>query len=696
MVDENEFFRQATLRICGDLEIDRAMSALLRILSQVMPADRMFLQQFEPELGAMRLIACATPEESHTMDRVIPLSAEAITQLLEQPVHEVSLVNDPEKALVAREMIQAHHGAATSLMVMELLSGDQILGNVVLLSEGPESHTSEHARLFFLLRDPFVMAMANFLKHRELMFNITQLQEAEASIRKLNEDLELRVIERTNELEQEVRERKQTEMALQHAKETAEAANRTKSEFLANMSHELRTPLNSIMGYVQILERHSQLHSIPDMADGVRIIQQSSEHLLLLINDILDLSRIEAHKLNLSPTRVSVQRFLRGIFSLMQMKARQKGLLLRYENPTSLPNCVLVDEKRLRQVLLNLLNNGIKFTKEGEVTLEVTEVARVTNIEEEGRDSRISKLKFKISDTGIGIAPDLLERIFLPFEQVSDPHQHHEGTGLGLAISFELVRAMGGQLQVRSELGKGSIFWFEIPLPVLVEQELPVEAPERKIIGYHGARRTILVVDDDPGNRSVLRDVLSPLGFVIEEAENGQQAIERASDIAADLILMDMRMPVMDGFAATRHIRRMPEPLCNVCILAVSAHVFESEKQQMIQAGCHDVLVKPIDYRKLFALLKDCLQLEWRYANAPEPSEETEVLISPPRNELEFLYGLAQNGFLDDITARLDKLEAGEAAYQPFIQQIRSFVNAYQDTLLVQFLKQYLDESSYH
>jgi CheY-like chemotaxis protein len=393
----------------------------------------------------------------------------------------------------------------------------------------------------------------------------------------------------------------------------------------------------------------------------------------------------------------------------MQMKARQKGIQLRYEHLTPLPQSVLVDEKRLRQVLLNLLSNAIKFTEKGEVTLKVTKVTKVPEgildcrlqiADLEESKSKICNLKFEISDTGIGIAPDLLERIFLPFEQLSGPYQHHEGTGLGLAISFELVRAMGGDLQVASEPGKGSTFWFEIPLPVLVDQEIPAKLPEREIAGYLGPRRTILIVDDNPDNRLVLRDVLSPLGFVVEEADNGQEAIDHLSTCSPDLILMDMLMPVMDGFAATRQIRQMPAPLCNVCILAVSAHVFESEKQQMLQAGCHDVLVKPINYADLFVLLEKHLQLEWQYAESDDtmespPSvsgtiENGESIIPPPQDELKQLYDLAQNGFLDDINAWLDGLE-DETKYQPFIQQLRTFVNAYQDELIVQFLRQYLD-----
>ena len=314
----------------------------------------------------------------------------------------------------------------------------------------------------------------------------------------------------------------------------------------------------------------------------------------------------------------------------------------------------------------------------------------------------ISNLKFKISDTGIGIAPEQLDKIFLPFEQLGGPHQHHEGTGLGLAISFELVRAMGGDLQVSSTPGTGSTFWFEIPLPVLVDQELPAKLPEREILGYLGTRRTVLIVDDNPANRSVLRKVLFPLGFVVEEADNGQEAIERVASLSPDLILMDMRMPVMDGFAATRHIRQMPAPLCHICILAVSAHVFESEKQQMIQAGCHDVLMKPVHHADLFALMEQYLGIEWHYAESDDtvesPSlvsgkiENGESIIPPPQEDLKRLYELALNGFLDDINARLDELETDETRYQPFIQHVRTFVGAYQDALLVQFLRQYLDE----
>jgi CheY-like chemotaxis protein len=213
-----------------------------------------------------------------------------------------------------------------------------------------------------------------------------------------------------------------------------------------------------------------------------------------------------------------------------------------------------------------------------------------------------------------------------------------------------------------------------------------------------------LIVDDNPANRSVLRDALSPLGFVVEEAENGQEAIERVTTLSPNLIFMDMRMPVMDGFEATRHIRQMPAPLCHVCILAVSAHVFESEKQEMLRAGCHDVLMKPVHHDELFELVKHCLQLEWQYADTDDTGKapldvsghigDGESIIPPPQAELKHLYELAQNGFLDDINARLDNLEASETDYQPFIQQVRTFVGAYQDALLVQFLRQYLDEDS--
>ncbi|MBD2541539.1 response regulator [Coleofasciculus sp. FACHB-SPT36] len=388
-----------------------------------------------------------------------------------------------------------------------------------------------------------------------------QLKLSHEQLENYNRMLEAKVQKRTLKLQQEIRDRQKAEQA-------AQSANRAKSEFLANMSHELRTPLNGILGYAQILKRDKTLNE--PQKDGLGVIHQCGEHLLTLINDILDLSKIEARKMELHRSNFHFPQFLEGIVELCRIRAQQKDIYLTYQPIAPLPMAVQGDEKRLRQVLINLLSNAIKFTTTGGVTFQAS--------------YQDGTFRFQVEDTGVGMASEQLEEIFLPFHQVGERDRKSEGTGLGLAISRQLVQMMGSEIKVNSILGKGSVFYFDLDLPLVDQWADVTQIDERPIIGYLGDKRKILIADDQWENRSILVKMLEPLGFEIREATDGLDCITKAQEWQPHVILMDLMMPALNGLEATRRIRKSPD--LKVVVIATSASVFDCDQQQSFQAGC--------------------------------------------------------------------------------------------------------------
>lgn len=437
-------------------------------------------------------------------------------------------------------------------------------------------------------------------------------------------------------IEKNIQQIKYNNQKVERARKKSEIANRAKDRFLANISHELKTPLSSIIGYSRLIHKNLSLERLRtnnldnprylEYLEWLEHVEQNSKYLLTSIDEILDLAKSKANKIKLHPSLVNVASFTEDLILFGRRKAAEKNISFRFEASNNLPVDIYTDEQRLRQVLLNLLDNAVRFTEQGQITLQISRVNRAeigdseknesSAIEERSTLLRNSPslvcLRFKIIDTGIGIARQNLTRIFQPFEQIDKYEASEIGTGLGLSISSQLVELMGGKLRVKSELDKGSIFWFDLAFPEIKTTPIVESQSVKEIVGYKGKQLTILIVDDVRTSRLLLRDILNPLGFKVLTAKNGQQGLQLAQQYKPDLILTDIFMPIKTGFTLTAELRQNDD-FARTPIVAVSASSFEEIDRQSRAAGCSSFIAKPIDDRKLLNLLGRHLNIEWMY-----------------------------------------------------------------------------------
>lgn len=517
----------------------------------------------------------------------------------------------------------------------------------------------------------------------------------------------------------DITERKKNEEALKLAKEEAEAANRAKGNFLANMSHELRTPLNAILGYAQILQREHPLTE--KQQRGLTIIKQNGEHLLTLLNDILDISKIETEKIDMHWHAFDLRKAMKSVIEITRFQAQDKGIGFSYEQDENLPEAMYGDEKRLRQILLNLLGNAVKFTKQGTIRFRVS--VR-TDIPKDSSTQKKSVIRFEVQDTGIGISAEHLQSLGLPFAQIKDEHSSYEGMGLGLALSRRVIQKMGSELRMTSTPGKGSTFWFDLAFPEALATPLTStytndrhESQEHhslsseRIIGYQGKLRRILLADHNASCRKRVKDMLLPVGFEIFEAIHGQDALNKTQVYHPDVIVIDVDLPLVDGFEVVHRIRQI-EGDQETVILAISASPLAQDDHDRLAAECHGFLTKPISELRLFDTLQTTLNITWLYEDKQDRFDRVNdrSLLTRKENEAEVqycqhraipsqkvirsLYDLAMIGDVLAVRERIEDIDRQDPEYALFVSTVRKPAQALNMVELQRVLQQYLEQKA--
>jgi signal transduction histidine kinase/DNA-binding NarL/FixJ family response regulator len=457
----------------------------------------------------------------------------------------------------------------------------------------------------------------------------------------------------------EIAAHKKTDAALQNAKETAEAANRAKSRYVVGLSHELRTPLNAVLGYAQILERDETIPT--PRQSSIKVIRRSAEHLSGLIDGLLDISKIEAGRLQVYSNEINIQDFLDQIVDMFRPQAQAKGLVFIHERSPALPQFVRTDEKRLRQILVNLLSNAIKFTDEGSVTFDV------------GYRSQVAT--FTVADTGRGITEKDLPRIYEPFQRgEAESVRPMPGLGLGLTITRLLTNTLGGEISVSSVRDEGSTFRVRLMLSAVM-RAVAAAPQEKRIVSYDGPRRTVVVVDDNEDHREMMREILAPLDFIVLTAASGGECLTLIEGIMPDLFLVDILMPGMNGWQLVSRLREAGQ---TATVLMLSANIGDAAVLSDSDDSHNDAIGKPVDIRQLRDKLALHLGLKWIYADAAPavPVKIEAPMLSPGAAHVQELLRLGEIGYIRGIEAKLSDLAKVEAN-QPFTEELRAYVAAF-------------------
>ena len=464
----------------------------------------------------------------------------------------------------------------------------------------------------------------------------------------------------TVRLMEEIDAHEETDKKLQIAKENAESANNAKSRYLTGISHELRTPLNTMLGYAQLLEMDKSISK--NVHDQISTIRRSGEHLADLIEGLLDISKIEAGRLDIQRNVINIKTLMKQIVKMFQLQALDKGLNFRYEEITKLPDQVIGDEKRVRQILINLLSNAIKFTREGQVTLSIRYRNQVA--------------EFQVSDTGIGIPEDELERIFRPFERVRRPDTPSVmGTGLGLTITRLLADIMGGEIEVMNNPEGGVTFKVWLALATNFRHEHS-EVKPRQMTGYYGKKRSIMLVDDDPTHRGLIGDLLSPLGFVVVEAPDSSSCLEMVKNFQPDLFMIDRLMPDKDGFMLSRELRnlRITTP-----IIMVSANAYHDDFSNENLPPFDDYIVKPVKLETVLQTIAKNINIEWRYGldenqNMFYPAQKFDQKDLPENEVCLRIIDKAEIGHLEGLKKIVNQLSKDQGVNPLFVEQLNRYI----------------------